>query len=112
MRRHLEQSAPGRVARPLQVGFVYTPDVRAALDPDTQIQESVRLLFQTLLRTGAAHATVKHLREQRRLFPIRLTAGARTGAPVAVVDVDAAGVERVVSEIAAAGGTAHEPVTI
>jgi NAD(P)-dependent dehydrogenase (short-subunit alcohol dehydrogenase family) len=32
---------------------------------------------------------------------------AREGAQVAVVDVDAAGVERVVSEIAAAGGTAH-----
>src|ERR1700674_2123340 len=32
---------------------------------------------------------------------------AREGAQVAVVDVDAAGVRRVVSEIAAAGGTAH-----
>src|SRR6187549_3359314 len=32
---------------------------------------------------------------------------AREGAQVAVVDVDAAGVERVVSEITAAGGTAH-----
>src|SRR5881397_594168 len=32
---------------------------------------------------------------------------AREGARVAVVDVDAAGVERVVGEITAAGGTAH-----
>src|SRR4030095_13516431 len=32
---------------------------------------------------------------------------AREGAQVAVVDVDAAGVDRVVKEIAAAGGTAH-----
>src|SRR5882724_6782797 len=32
---------------------------------------------------------------------------AREGAQVAVVDVDAAGVKRVVSEISAAGGTAH-----
>src|ERR1044071_5538401 len=32
---------------------------------------------------------------------------AREGAKVAVVDVDAAGVDRVVKEIAAAGGTAH-----
>src|SRR5260370_33647035 len=32
---------------------------------------------------------------------------AREGAQVAVVDVDAAGVKRVVGEIAAAGGTAH-----
>ena len=32
---------------------------------------------------------------------------AREGAQVAVVDVDAAGVKRVVDEITAAGGTAH-----
>ena len=32
---------------------------------------------------------------------------AREGAQVAVVDVDAAGVQRVVSEITTAGGTAH-----
>ena len=32
---------------------------------------------------------------------------AREGGQIAVVDVDAAGVDRVVEEIAAAGGTAH-----
>ena len=50
-----------------------------ALEPDTQVQESVQLLFQTFFRTGAAHATVKYFREQRLLFPIPLTAGARKG---------------------------------
>ena len=50
-----------------------------ALDLDTQVQDSVRLLFQTFFRTGAAHATVKYFREQRLLFPVRLTAGARKG---------------------------------
>src|SRR3989304_6108911 len=63
----------------LPVGFVYTPDGRVALDPDTQVQESVRLFFQTFFRTGAAHATVKYFREQRLLVPIRLAAAARKG---------------------------------
>jgi hypothetical protein len=39
----------------------------------------VRLLFQTFFRTGAAHATVKDFREQRLLFPTRLTAGSHKG---------------------------------
>ncbi|HBH03705.1 MAG TPA: hypothetical protein DDZ42_17585, partial [Candidatus Rokubacteria bacterium] len=75
----LNKARRGELHGHLPVGFVYTPDGRVALDPDTQVQESVRLLFQTFLRTGAAHATVKYFREERLLFPIRLTAGARKG---------------------------------
>ena len=75
----LNKARRGELRGHLPVGFVYTADGRVALDPDTQVQESVRLLFQTFLRTGAAHATVKYFREQRLLFPIRLAAGTRKG---------------------------------
>jgi DNA invertase Pin-like site-specific DNA recombinase len=75
----LNKARRGELRGHLPIGFVYTPDGRVALDPDTQVQESVRLLFQTFLRTGAAHATVKYFREQRLLFPIRLAAGTRKG---------------------------------
>jgi DNA invertase Pin-like site-specific DNA recombinase len=75
----LNKARRGELHCHLPVGFVYTPDGRVALDPDTQVQESVRLLFQTFFRTGAAHATVKYFRAQRLLFPIRLAAGSRKG---------------------------------
>jgi len=75
----LNKARRGELHGHLPIGFVYTPDGRVALDPDTQVQESVRLLFQTFFRTGAAHATVKYFREQRLLFPIRLAAGGRKG---------------------------------
>jgi len=75
----LNKARRGELRGHLPVGFVYTADGRVALDPDTQVQESVRLLFQTFLRTGAAHATVKYFRAQRLLFPIRLAAGTHKG---------------------------------
>jgi DNA invertase Pin-like site-specific DNA recombinase len=75
----LHKARRGELRGHLPIGFVYTADGRVALDPDTQVQESVRLLFQTFFRTGAAHATVKYFREQRLLFPIRLAAGTRKG---------------------------------
>lgn len=63
----------------LPVGLVYDGEGRVGLDPDTQIQESVRLLFETFARTGAAHATVKYFREAGLLYPTRLAAGPRKG---------------------------------
>jgi DNA invertase Pin-like site-specific DNA recombinase len=75
----LNKARRGELQGHLPIGFVYTPDGRVVLDPDTQVQETVRLLFQTFFRTGAAHATVKYFREQRLLFPTRLTAGSHKG---------------------------------
>ena len=63
----------------LPIGFVYDPQGRVVLDPDTQVQESVRLAFQTFGRTGAAHATIKYFRAQRLLFPTRVNGGPRKG---------------------------------
>jgi DNA invertase Pin-like site-specific DNA recombinase len=63
----------------LPIGFVYDAQGRVVLDPDNQVQESVRLLFQTFSRTGAAHATIKYFRLQRLLFPTRVNGGPRKG---------------------------------
>jgi DNA invertase Pin-like site-specific DNA recombinase len=63
----------------LPVGFVYDGGGHVVLDPDKQVQESVRLLFATFARTGAAHATIKYFRQERLLFPTRLGAGASKG---------------------------------
>jgi len=75
----LSKARRGELRCHLPVGFVYDADGRVVFDPDSQVQESVRLLFQTFDRTGAAHATVKYFREQKLLFPTRLAAGTRKG---------------------------------
>ncbi|MBA2244619.1 MAG: recombinase family protein [Gemmatimonadetes bacterium] len=75
----LNKARRGELRRPLPVGLVYDGAGRVALDPDTQVQETVRLLFETFTRTGAVHATIKHFRTQGLLFPTRLAGGDRKG---------------------------------
>lgn len=41
------------------------------LDPDRQVQESIRTFFLTYHRTGSATATVRFFRDQKLLFPRR-----------------------------------------
>ena len=57
---------------PPPVGLVYNSEGELALDPDQQVQQSLRLLFETFRRTGSAMATVKAFRQQAMLFPRRL----------------------------------------
>src|SRR5438270_608433 len=47
----------------LPIGFRYAEDDRIILDPDRQVQETVRFLFATFKRTGSAWATVKYFRK-------------------------------------------------
>lgn len=61
------------------VGLVYNDQGEVILDPDKQVQQSLRLLFETYRRTGSATATVKSFRQQGLLFPRRLRAGPRPG---------------------------------
>jgi DNA invertase Pin-like site-specific DNA recombinase len=74
----LNKARRGELRCRLPVGFVYD-GTRVVLDPDTQVQDSVRLLFRTFARTGAVHATIKHFRTHGLLFPTRVAAGARKG---------------------------------
>ena len=75
----LNKARRGELRCRLPVGFVYDGLEHVVLDPDMQVQESVRLLFATFARTGAASATVQHFRRQGLLFPTRVAAGARKG---------------------------------
>jgi DNA invertase Pin-like site-specific DNA recombinase len=61
------------------VGLVYNDQGEVILDPDKQVQQSLRLLFETYRRTGSATATVKAFRQQGLLFPRRLRRGPRPG---------------------------------
>jgi len=75
----LNKARRGELLGLLPVGFQYGPDGKVRLDPDRQIQESVRVFFETFQRTGSAAATVKTFREQGLLFPHRAQGGANKG---------------------------------
>jgi len=75
----LNKARRGALRCHLPVGLVYDVQGRVVFDPDKQVQETVRLLFETFARTGTASATVRHFRRQGLLFPTRVAAGARKG---------------------------------
>jgi DNA invertase Pin-like site-specific DNA recombinase len=76
----LNKARRGELEMPPPVGFVMRGDGTMVLDPDTQVQSAIRLVFDTFDRTGSAMQTVRYLREQDMLFPRRLRAGPDKGA--------------------------------
>jgi len=75
----LNKARRGELKLPLPVGLVYDARDRVVLDPDQQVQGSVRTFFQTFERTGTASATVKFFQQEGLLFPRRLRRGVRKG---------------------------------
>ena len=60
----LNKARRGELHCGLPAGLIYDAQGRVVLDPDRQVQETVRLLFQTFARTGTLNSTVKHFRRQ------------------------------------------------
>lgn len=75
----LNKAAKGELRSRLPVGFVYSQQGRVVLDPDKQVQESIRRLFDTFRRTKAACSTAKVFRERGWKFPRRLHTGPHKG---------------------------------
>jgi len=75
----LNKAQRGELRQRLPVGLLYDEQGRVILDPDEQVQQSIRLLFATFQRTGAACATVRAFDEQSLQFPLRLNCGPRKG---------------------------------
>jgi DNA invertase Pin-like site-specific DNA recombinase len=73
----LNKARRGELKLPLPVGLVYDARDRVVLDPDQQVQDSLRTFFQTFQRVGTASATVKFFRQETLLFPRRLRRGVR-----------------------------------
>jgi DNA invertase Pin-like site-specific DNA recombinase len=61
------------------MGFVYNAEEKLVLDPDQQVQQSVRLLFETFRQTGSAMATVRLFAAQGLQFPRRIHTGSNKG---------------------------------
>jgi DNA invertase Pin-like site-specific DNA recombinase len=71
----LNKAQRGDLPLRLPVGFVLGPDRRVVLDPDAQVQGSIRLLFEVFARVGSAHGVAKHFREHGLPFPTRVHTG-------------------------------------
>jgi DNA invertase Pin-like site-specific DNA recombinase len=71
----LNKARRGELKMPLPTGLIYDDENAVVLDPDRQIQESIRVFFETFHRVGSAHATVKAFREQGLTFPRRIRHG-------------------------------------
>src|SRR5207245_5994064 len=61
----LNKARRGELECPLPVGLIYNSEGRPILDPDQQVQESLRFLFDTFRRTGSACAVVKAFRQKQ-----------------------------------------------
>ncbi len=61
------------------IGFAYDAVGRVVLDPDQQIQRTIRLVFDTFQRTGSAMATVRDFRNTGVQFPRRIHSGPAQG---------------------------------
>ncbi|SRR5213594_1102582 len=75
----LNKAQRGELRVPLPVGFLYDAQGHVLLDPDQQVQNSIRFLFQSFRRVGSAGAVVKAFRDGKLLFPHRPRGGPQDG---------------------------------
>jgi len=75
----LNKARRGELQCPLPVGLTYNTEGRPILDPDQQVQQCLRLFFDTFRRTGSACGVVKAFRRKQLLFPQRLKKGPHKG---------------------------------
>lgn len=69
----------GELALPLPIGLVYLADKSIALDPDEQIEKSLRWIFETFRQVGSANAVVRRFVDDGLEFPRRVRSGVGKG---------------------------------
>jgi hypothetical protein len=75
----LEKAQQGQLRFRPPAGLVYDPTGQLVLDPDEQVQQAVRLVFDLFETSGSALMVVKHFWSHQLLFPTRLWGNARQG---------------------------------
>ena len=75
----LSKARRGELTGSLPVGLVYNEAGKVQFDPDQQVQQTVRLVFETFRRTGSAHATLVYFRKEGLPFPRRIQSGPQKG---------------------------------
>jgi DNA invertase Pin-like site-specific DNA recombinase len=71
----LSKAQRGQLKLPLPVGLVYDPAQSVVLDPDKQVQNTLRHFFETFRRTGTAWGTAQAFAKEGLKFPRRGQAG-------------------------------------
>ena len=75
----LNKARRGELQMRPPIGLVYRDDGVLVLDPDSEVQAAMRLVFETFERTGSAMQTAKLFREQGLRFPRRIRQGVDKG---------------------------------
>ena len=75
----LNKAKRGELKMCLPTGFVFNNNDKIVLEPDKQVQETIRLFFQTFRRAGSAMAVLKHFQKEGVLFPRKLREKAHKG---------------------------------
>ncbi len=75
----LNKARRGELILPLPAGFLYDAGGKVILDPDQQVQQSVRQLFAAFRRTGSVMGAVREFRNKEWQFPVRAQRGPRPG---------------------------------
>ena len=65
----LNKARRGELSTPLPFGFTYDDASRVVLDPDQQIQQAIRSVFDTFRRVGSAFGVAKEFRRKGLQFP-------------------------------------------
>jgi hypothetical protein len=63
----------------LPMGLCYTESDTVVLDPDVQVQATIREVFHRFEHTGSAFTTVRHFHQEHLLFPRRVRCGPHQG---------------------------------
>jgi len=75
----LNKARRGELKMRLPIGFLHDDSGRIVLDPDMQIQQTIRTFFEVFRRTGSASSTVRAFRDEGMLFPHRVYSGPYSG---------------------------------
>src|SRR2546428_9944584 len=67
----LNKARRGALKLTLPIGLCYTESGTIVLDPNVQVQATIREVFHSFEHTGSASATVRHFRQEHLLFPRR-----------------------------------------
>jgi len=71
----LNKARRGELKTKLPIGFLYDDSDRIILDPDAQIQQAIRTLFEVFRWTGSACSTMRAFHQKGMLFPHRVNLG-------------------------------------
>lgn len=78
-RGKLNKALRGELFSHPPIGYIKLPDGRFAIDPDEQVQEVVRLLFDEFPRQGSLHGLLRYLVHHGIRMPVRPHCGANRG---------------------------------